>query len=313
MNKKHIIFLLILLFSLESLHAQTPAEWKQMKGDITFYMVNDNGRNGYYDQKAIAETMGVMGETLKPECVVAVGDVHHFNGIASVTDPLWTTNYELVYSHPELMLDWYPVLGNHEYRGNTQACLDYSRVSRRWVMPARYYTKVLKDNSVTVRIVMLDTSPMIDKYRNDSATYPDAVRQDYKTQLAWLDSVLTNAKEDWVICFGHHPIYADTPKNQSERNDMQQRLLPVLRKHNNVAVYACGHIHNFQHLKKEGDSIDYVVNSSASLARKVKPIEGTVFCSQESGFSVLAASKNTLKMYFIDKNGKMIHLVTKQK
>ena len=313
MNKKHIIFLLILLFSLESLHAQTPAEWKQMKGDITFYMVNDNGRNGYYDQKAIAETMGVMGETLKPECVVAVGDVHHFNGIASVTDPLWTTNYELVYSHPELMLDWYPVLGNHEYRGNTQACLDYSRVSRRWVMPARYYTKVLKDNSVTVRIVMLDTSPMIDKYRNDSATYPDAAQQDYKPQLAWLDSVLTNAKEDWVICFGHHPIYADTPKNQSERNDMQQRLLPVLRKHNNVAVYACGHIHNFQHIKKEDDPIDYVVNSSASLARKVKPIEGTVFCSQESGFSVLAASKNTLKMYFIDKNGKMIHLVTKQK
>lgn len=314
MKRIHVPLLaLTTLFTLGSLHAQTPADWKQMEADLTFYMVNDNGRNGYYDQKPIAELMGVMGETVKPECVVAVGDVHHFNGVASVTDPLWTTNFEQVYSHPELMLDWFPVLGNHEYRGNTQACLDYSRVSRRWVMPARYYSKVLENNSVTVRIVMLDTSPMIDKYRNSHTTYPDAAQQDYQAQLVWLDSVLTNAKEDWVICFGHHPIYAETPKNQSERTDMQHRLLPVLQKHKNVAIYACGHIHNFQHIKMENDSIDYVVNSSASLARKVSPVEGTVFCSPESGFSVLAASKTSLAMYFVNKDGKVIHTVTKHK
>ena len=47
------------------------------------------------------------------------------------------TNYELVYSHPELMIPWYPILGNHEYRGNTQAVLDYSQVCARWEMPAR--------------------------------------------------------------------------------------------------------------------------------------------------------------------------------
>ena len=34
---------------------------------------------------------------------------------------------------------------------------------------------------------------------------------------------------------------------------------------NNVAIYACGHIHNFQHIQKKGDNIDYVVNSSSSL------------------------------------------------
>ena len=27
----------------------------------------------------------------------------------------------------------------------------------------------------------------------------------------------------------------------------------------NVAIYACGHIHNFQHIQKKGDNIDYVV------------------------------------------------------
>lgn len=55
-------------------------------------MANDLGRNGYYDQKPIAELMGNMAKTLKPKCVLAAGDIHHFNGIASVNDPLWNTN-----------------------------------------------------------------------------------------------------------------------------------------------------------------------------------------------------------------------------
>ena len=91
-------------------HAQPKEEWKTMKGDISFFLANDLGRNGYYDQKPIAELMGTMAETIGPECVVAAGDVHHFNGVASTTDPLWTTNYENVYSHPELMIDWFPIL-----------------------------------------------------------------------------------------------------------------------------------------------------------------------------------------------------------
>ena len=112
-------------------------------------MANDLGRNGYYDQKPIAELMGEMGEVLGPKCVLAVGDIHHFNGVASVNDPLWMTNFEQVYSHPELMLDWFPVLGNHEYRGNTQAVLDYGKVSRRWMMPARYYQGVQQERHHT--------------------------------------------------------------------------------------------------------------------------------------------------------------------
>ena len=68
-------------------------------------MANDLGRNGYYDQKPIAELMGEMAKTTGMECVLAVGDIHHFNGVASVNDPLWMTNFEQVYSHPELMLD----------------------------------------------------------------------------------------------------------------------------------------------------------------------------------------------------------------
>ena len=221
------IFLLLFIALLGNAAIAQITDYSIFDKKFNFYVANDLGRNGYYDQKPIAELMGQMAEEVGPEFVLATGDVHHFEGVRSVNDPLWMTNYELIYSHPELMIDWFPLLGNHEYRGNTQAVLDYSNISRRWTMPARYYTKTFEDNGATIRILWVDTAPMIDKYRNESETYPDACKQDYQQQLSWIDSVLTAAKEDWVIVAGHHPIYAETPKDESERADMQSRSHPA--------------------------------------------------------------------------------------
>ena len=64
---------LVSFLSCVAISAQTPAEWEKLEGDVVLYMANDLGRNGYYDQKPIAELMGVMAETLGPECVIAPG------------------------------------------------------------------------------------------------------------------------------------------------------------------------------------------------------------------------------------------------
>ena len=289
----------------------TEQSWKELEKPLNFYLINDSGRNGYYEQKTIAETMGKMAGTIDIEFVVAAGDVHHFEGVRSVSDPLWMTNYELIYSHPDLMIPWYPVCGNHEYRGNTQATVDYSGVSARWDMPSKYYTFTAEEDSVTVRIVMLDTTPLIDKYREDTEKYPDASKSEVEPQLEWLDSVLTAATEDWVLVVGHHPIYADTDKTDSERIDMQDRVNSILVKHGNVDMYLCGHIHTFQHIRMEGCDIDYVVNSSASLSREVKPVEGTVFCSPEEGYSLITADKHELDLYMLDACGNVLHKVSR--
>ena len=302
-----------LALALFKANGQDAKAWSKMKADVNLFVANDLGRNGYYQQRPIAELMGNMAEEIGPECVLAVGDVHHFNGVVSVDDPLWTSNYELIYAHPELMIDWLPVLGNHEYRGNTQAVLDYAQRSRRWVMPARYYSRVYENDGTTVRVVMIDTTPLIEKYRNDSITYPDACKQNNDAQLQWLDATLKAAREDWVIVLGHHPVYAQTSKSDSERADMQRVLLPVLHRYGNVAMYVCGHIHNFQHLRMAGDAIDYVVNSAGSLSRKVKAVEGTQFCSPEAGFSVISANKNSLALYMIDGKGVAINKVEHRK
>lgn len=285
--------------------------WKQLKTPVCLIVANDLGRNGYYQQKPIARLMGEMAEEIGPDAVLALGDVHHFEGVESVDDPLWMTNYESIYSHPELMIDWYAICGNHEYRGNTQAVIDYSRVSRRWEMPSRYYSHVFSGKGTSVRVIFLDTTPLIDKYRNDTEKYPDANEQDMDAQLNWLEKELTDATEDWVIVAGHHPIYADTPKDDSEREDMQRRVDTILRKHR-VDMYFCGHIHNFQHINRNG--IDYIVNSSGSLSReKVKPVEGTMFTSGKPGFSVLGASDDTLTLTMLDMDGDVLHQVVRNK
>lgn len=277
---------------------------------FNFIVANDLGRNGYYDQKTIAERMGELAENTDIEFVAAAGDVHHFEGVASVNDPLWSTNYELIYSHPELMIDWFPILGNHEYRGNTQAVLDYTKVSRRWSMPARYYAKSFEvENGATLKLIFIDTTPLIDKYREEAEeSYPDVTAQDMERQLQWLDSTLHASNETWKVVIGHHPIYAQTPKDEIERKNMQQRVDPLLRKYG-VNLYVAGHIHNFQHIKPAGSPVDYVVNTSGSLSRKVSPIEGTVFCSPETGFSVISVSDKELKLYMLDKNCHILHTV----
>lgn len=312
-TRKRVGISLFLMMVTVVAFAQNAAAWKALEKPLNFYLANDLGRNGYYDQKPIAELMGKMAEAIDIEFVVAAGDVHHFEGVRSVHDPLWMTNYELIYSHPDLMLPWYPILGNHEYRGNTQAVIDYSGISARWQMPARYYTKVMEEDGATIRLVMIDTPPLLDKYRKDTEKYPDASKQDIDKQLVWLDSILTSAKEDWVIVVGHHPIYADTDKNESERADMQKRVDSILRKHGNVDMYVCGHIHNFQHLRKPDSQIDYVVNTSGSLAREVKPIDGTQFCSNATGFSLITVDKKELCLYMMDKEGKVLHTVRRTK
>ncbi len=292
------------------INARTPAT--QLDGDVVLMIGNDLGRNGYYEQKNMAELMGTVAESIGPDAFLALGDTHHYLGVTSVNDPLWNTNYELVYSHPELQIEWCPILGNHEYRGNTQAVIDYSSVSRRWIMPSRYYSRIFDNDGTRIKIIFIDTTPIIDKYRKESDKYPDAKKQDVEAQLAWLDKELEkDDNADWTIVVGHHPIYAQTPKQNSEREDMQQKVDPILRKHK-VDMYICGHIHNFQHIRK--NDIDYIVNTSGSLSRtKVSAIEGTVFCNGDIGFSILTATQKTLTLSMIDHKGKVLHQATRTK
>ncbi|MGI6572162.1 MAG: metallophosphoesterase [Fermentimonas sp.] len=310
---KKVSLLILLLFSFTFTYAQSEGIEVEVEYDdgYNFYVLNDLGRNGYYRQKDVAEAMVRMVEVAGPEFFVSAGDTHHWGGVQSVHDPLWMTNFELVYAHPSFMEEWYPILGNHEYRGNTQAVIDYSRISRRWVMPGRYYTKLIQpapaeiDEFDAAELFFIDTTPLISSYYEGSNKYADVFEQDSTAQLQWLEERLANSTGIFKIVIGHHPIYVSEKKRVDEQ-DLIEKLDPLLRKYG-VDLYIAGHSHTFQHITKPGTEVNYVVNSSASLARE--PVKGpdTRFCSSDEGFSVISIGKGRMKMTFINYLGNPIY------
>ena len=59
---KRLSTLLLLALVVIASAAQNAAAWKPLEKPLNFYLANDLGRNGYYDQKTVAATMGRMAE-----------------------------------------------------------------------------------------------------------------------------------------------------------------------------------------------------------------------------------------------------------
>ena len=293
--------------------------WPKGKG-LSFFIVSDPGRNGFDPQKVVAERIGDLAGMINPKFIVSTGDIFHFKGVESVNDPLWISNFESIYAHPDLMCPWYIALGNHEHDGSTKAIFDYSKISRRWKTTSNYYTQVhrISDKS-SLRILYIDTTPLQrDPSRPiDPERFPELALQDPNRQLHWIDSVLTVNKETWTIVVGHHQIYSNNSlakKEYQSDDEMIKKVDPLLKKHK-VDFYFSGHCHNFQHIHHEDTNLEYVINTSAGIARPVddKGGKGTLFCSPREGFMACAITDNEFHFWLIDFKGNVTYDFAKKK
>ena len=308
MKKIFVVFAMILLVS--SLGMQVTGQTIPLPSDsaYNFLVISDHGRNGYYNQKEVADMMARIATDCSVRFYVTVGDNFQIQGVQSIQDPLWMSSFENIYTHPSSHYDWYPALGNHDHGGNVQAQIDYSRISRRWCMPANYYTVIKSRNGVSIRLVIMDTYPVVSAF---SGTNPDYSVKDAQKQLVWVDSVLTVANEDWTIIVGHHPVYSAHPSRGNTKT-LVDHLNPILNKHN-VDFYIGAHDHIFQHLKAPESKIDYFVNTAASETRPESYNEMTLFSASSPGFSICSATKTSLSIYFINIDGKAIYHYVREK
>jgi tartrate-resistant acid phosphatase type 5 len=129
---------------------------KKEKG-LQFSVLGDWGWNGKRNQTEVAKIMAKHGVG---SFIISAGDNFQVVGVRSVQDPLWMLTYEMPFSDPSLECEWYVALGNHDYKGEVQAEIDYSKISRRWNMPARYFAVHKRINDTTAAdFYIIDTSP----------------------------------------------------------------------------------------------------------------------------------------------------------
>jgi tartrate-resistant acid phosphatase type 5 len=279
---------------------------------LRFMAFGDWGRNGEDNQKEVAREMGIEAKKFKPEFIVSTGDNIYPNGVRSTRDHNWIASFEDIYTDQSLQTDWYVVLGNHDYRGNPQAEIEYSDVDRRWNMPARYYSKTFfigEDSSQGVLLLFIDTTPFLsESYAGDKHQVRD---QDTARQRIWLEKTLAEAPSNikWKMVFGHHPVYTGGGRMKAKETvEMKNLFKPIFEKYR-VNAYICGHDHNLQYIKPPGFTHYFVTGAGAELSQTIVHPEGGIYARSINGFMNFSVYEEELHVNIISYTGEKLFTV----
>lgn len=318
---KRLLFFIPLL-SVSTLYAQiitkNPAEAVAASktlvkdpGALHFLALGDWGRNGADHQKPVAKQMGITAADVKAQFIISTGDNFYPSGVISPQDPSFKYSYEDIYTDFSLQWDWYVVLGNHDYKSNPDAQVEYSKISRRWKMPARYYSKkfpINGDVNNQVLIAFIDTNPLIPEFYKNAEYGPNVKGQDTTGQKKWL--VKTLADQDpsikWKIVVGHHPMFTGGSRTDGyDTKAIRSTLKPILDQYG-VDVYLTGHEHSLQYLKPAGKT-HHFISGGASEKTPVKLIPEAQMVASEYGFMLFSVNKDQLRVQVINDKGDVIY------
>ena len=270
-------------------------------------MIGDWGRDGKHGQREVSSAMTKTSSIITPKFIISTGDNFYPDGVKTASDEQWKTSYEEIYTGSGLWCPWYVVLGNHDYHSNPQAEIEYSKSSKRWTMPARYYYKnmpVGTDPLVTADFIFIDTSPLEDPYYLEEYKQ-GLITQDTTRQLRWIDSLLQHSTARWKFVIGHHHVYT-AGKRSSEVAYLRRHLERILIK-NKVDIYFCGHEHSLQHIKPENGPTHYFVSGSGSEVTPTHKIPNVKFAASQSGFMTVSVSNDAIHIQAINSKGEKIY------
>ena len=270
---------------------------------MSFLIIGDWGRKGGQAQSDVARQMDVYARKHNVQFIISTGDNFYPAGVNSVNDPQWKTSFENVYNKPGLDVEWYSILGNHDYVNNPASQVAYSGVNDKWNMPARYYSlnkTIDRENSVL--LLFTDTSPFVKQYH--SGGMGDVHLQDTAAQMKWIKQQLEASDDEWKLVIGHHPVYSAGPHDNT--SEMIKLFKPVFSE-TNTDFYISGHDHSLQHLFEPGEPVHYLVSGGGSQATRVKQHDYKEFARAIPGFIIMTLYTGEARLYFYNKFGRLIY------
>jgi hypothetical protein len=277
---------------------------------LQFLAIGDWGRNGADHQLQVARTMGKWATEHPNQFIISTGDNFYPSGVISEHDPLFHYSFENIYTDFSLQWDWYPILGNHDYKSDPDAQVRYSRISRRWKMPARYYSKEFSlGGDGKVLMLFIDTNPMIPEFYENSEYGPNVAGQHPEKQLAWIKQTLANAGADvrWKIVVGHHPMYTAGPRTNNYDTLAIRKVLEETLEQYKVNVYLSGHDHSLQHLKHNGVTHHLISGAGSEVTPVKEGLSYSKFQAADYGFMYFSVAKDKLNVKVINHEGRELY------
>ncbi|ESQ34189.1 hypothetical protein EUTSA_v10008145mg [Eutrema salsugineum] len=226
-----IVMISLLLSLAPKLEAEltTVEQAPKSDGSISFLVIGDWGRRGFYNQSQVALQMGRIGEKMDINFVVSTGDNIYDNGMKSIDDPAFQLSFTNIYTSPSLQKPWYIVLGNHDYRGDVEAQLSpfLRSMDSRWICMRSFIV-----DAEIAELFFVDTTPFVDAYflNPQGQTYDwrgVSPRESYlQTILTDLDMGLRESRAKWKIVVGHHAIKSASIHGNTK--ELESLLLPIL-------------------------------------------------------------------------------------
>ena len=312
---RRLNLILLFTFFVTSLYSQKniladSAKKENKTKSLHFTVFGDWGRNGEDNQRETANELGIVSRIFKPSFIVSTGDNFYPSGVRSTRDYNWLASYEQIYTAHSLQTDWYVVLGNHDYKGNVQAEIDYSDIDRRWNMPARYYSKIVfigGDSTQGVLLIFIDSTPFLSEYYQSAEHKVKG--QDTAAQRIWLENTLKQAPTyiKWKFVFGHHPLWTGGGRMKApEGVEMRKLLRPIFEKYQ-VDAYFSGHEHNLQYIKPSGYTNYFVSGAGSETTPVIIHPDGGVFAKSENGFMNISLTTDKMEVNVIGYMGETLY------
>ncbi|EXC05037.1 Purple acid phosphatase 3 [Morus notabilis] len=314
---KKTMFVSLLCLFIMALSSPSKAELQRFEhaakkdGSLSFLVVGDWGRRGYYNQSEVALQMGIVGEKLDIDFIISTGDNFYDNGLTGTDDPAFEYSFSKIYTAPSLQKQWYSVVGNHDYRGDVAAQLSpiLQKLDNRWLCLRSF----IVDTEIA-EFFFVDTTPFVEKYFTDPEDHVYdwkgiLPRKNYLSNLLKdVDSALKDSIAKWKIVVGHHTIRS--AGSHGDTHEIAKYLLPIL-KENNVDLYINGHDHCLEHISSPDSPIQFLTSGGGSKAWRGdvnwwNPKEMKFFYDGQ-GFMSMEITQTQVDIAFYDVFGRVLH------